>query len=325
MPASRPLFRDPVHDGAADPVVIWNHQTRTWWMFYTNRRANDASLPDIAWIHGTRLGIAESRDSGATWSYLRTAALELPADLGAEPGVTHWAPEIVFDHATATYHMYLSVVPDVFTDWQHPRALVHLTSPDLENWTYRSTLSLTSDRVIDACVHRLSSGLWRMWYNDERAGKSINLAESPDLFHWTDRGLVTLPDRRPGEGPKVFRFADAYWMIIDEWAGLSVYRSADTGTWTRQPGENLLARAGSGPDDGSIGNHADVVVNSGRAWLFYFTHPERPVGREPAPGANRRRSTIHVTELTVTPDGRLACDRDAPADIALAPPATLPA
>lgn len=35
-----PLFRDPIHDGAADPMVIYNEQEKAWYMFYTNRRAN---------------------------------------------------------------------------------------------------------------------------------------------------------------------------------------------------------------------------------------------------------------------------------------------
>jgi hypothetical protein len=38
-PAPKPLYRDPVYDGAADPVVIWNPKVKRWWMFYTNRRA----------------------------------------------------------------------------------------------------------------------------------------------------------------------------------------------------------------------------------------------------------------------------------------------
>lgn len=320
MPAaSRPLFRDPVHDGAADPVVIWNHRTRTWWMFYTNRRAKDLSIPEIAWVHGTRLGVAESTDGGATWTYRGVAKIDLPAEYGTEAEVTHWAPELVFHEGV--YHMYLTVVPGVFTDWNHPRALVHLTSPDLEAWTYRSTLKLTSHRVIDACVVRLPSGKWRMWYNDEVADKAINLAESDDLFAWRDCGLVTLPGRRAGEGPKVFRLGDAWWMIVDEWRGQAVYRSTDTTTWERQPGENLLAAPGVGEDDGGRGHHADVVVSEGRAWIFYFSPGEITVGVEPPPGTNTRRTTIHVAELVLGDDGWLSCDRDAPADIRLAPPA----
>lgn len=38
VPAA-PLFRDPVFDGAADPVLIYNREEKCWWMLYTNRRA----------------------------------------------------------------------------------------------------------------------------------------------------------------------------------------------------------------------------------------------------------------------------------------------
>ena len=89
----KPLFRDPVYDGAADPVVVWNPHVKRWWMFYTNRRANAPGLSGVAWVHGTRIGIAESADLGATWSYAGTADIELPPDIrGAEP--THWAPDV---------------------------------------------------------------------------------------------------------------------------------------------------------------------------------------------------------------------------------------
>ena len=27
-----PLFRDPITDGAADPVLIWNRTEKNWWM-----------------------------------------------------------------------------------------------------------------------------------------------------------------------------------------------------------------------------------------------------------------------------------------------------
>ncbi len=38
--APKPLYRDPVHDGAADPSLIWNRAEKKWMMFYTNRRAD---------------------------------------------------------------------------------------------------------------------------------------------------------------------------------------------------------------------------------------------------------------------------------------------
>src|SRR5215217_6803239 len=66
----KPLFRDPVHDGAADPVLVWNRAKKQWWMFYTNRRANVPGLRKVAWVHGTRIGIATSSDGGAQWKYI---------------------------------------------------------------------------------------------------------------------------------------------------------------------------------------------------------------------------------------------------------------
>src|SRR5258708_35035929 len=72
--AAKPLYRDPVMDGATDPTVIWNPKARKWYMFYTSRRANVPGLPGgVAWVHGTPIGIATSSDGGATWKYLRDA------------------------------------------------------------------------------------------------------------------------------------------------------------------------------------------------------------------------------------------------------------
>jgi len=31
--ADKPLFRDPVFDGAADPTIIWNKNEKKWFMF----------------------------------------------------------------------------------------------------------------------------------------------------------------------------------------------------------------------------------------------------------------------------------------------------
>jgi hypothetical protein len=108
--AAKPLFGDPVFDGAADPVVVWNPHRQRWWMFYT--RANARGLPGVAWVHGTRIGIAESADFGATWTYAGTADIELPATIGgAEP--THWAPDVI-TAPDGTHHMFLPVVPGIF-------------------------------------------------------------------------------------------------------------------------------------------------------------------------------------------------------------------
>ncbi len=312
--APKPLYRDPVFDGAADPVVIWNPQAQKWWMFYTNRRANVANLAGVSWVHGTPIGIAESADGGLTWKYVGTAEIESPNSSVDQP--TYWAPDVVRGD-DGQWHMFVSFVPGVFNDWNHPRTIVHYTSRDLRHWSNPRPLELASDRVIDASLFHLPSGPWRMWYNNERDNKSIYVADSPDLNKWTDRGRANgVGDRC--EGPKVFRWRDAYWMVVDQWRGLGVFRSSDAENWEAQA-DNLLQAPGHGNEDQVQGQHADVLVNKDRAYLFYFTHPGRR-----GPDANRdqteqRRSSIQVVELT-TKDDWLACDRDQPTHIDLVPP-----
>ena len=308
-PAPKPLFRDPVHDGAADPAVIWNPHEKKWFMFYTNRRANLTNLTGVSWVHGTRIGIAESEDLGTTWRYRGTA--DIPVGEGA---FSHWAPEVVAHDGL--FHMFLTFVPGMHTDWSGTRELVHLTSTNLLRWKKESVLSLASDRVIDACVLRLDDGSWRLWYNNEPDQKSICYADSPDLYHWTDRGKVI--GDRAGEGPKVFRWKGRYWMVVDNWQGLGVYYSTDAVHWTRQAA-SLLDRPGQGEDDQVKGGHADVVVSNDRAFLFYFTHPGRRGTDERRDGYEQRRSSILAVELELN-DGILGCDRDQPAFIRLVPP-----
>jgi predicted GH43/DUF377 family glycosyl hydrolase len=305
--ASKPLYHDPVYDGAADPVIIWNQKEKKWFMFYTNRRANAQNVTGVTWVHGTRIGIAESTD-GASWKYRDTANI----NFRPTPEYTHWAPEVI-EH-DGTYHMYLTYVPGIFTEWGHPRDIIHLTSKDLLNWDYQGTLQLASDRVIDACVMRKPDGTWRMWYNNERDKKSIYFADSKDLNTWEDKGKAI--GDRGGEGPKVFKWKGKYWMLVDNWAGMSLYYSDDMQQWTKQP-QRILEKPGKGPEDQAIGGHADVVVNGDRAFVFYFTHPGR-TKENPAPAnsVDSRRSLIQVAELEFK-DGAISCDRDKPVFINL--------
>ena len=114
--AAKPLFRDPIYDGAADPTIIWNSKEKKWFMFYTNRRAKDTTLDGVKWVHGTRIGIAESADGGATWKYRDTCDIQYRLT-----DYTHWAPEVI--EYKGLYHMYLTYVPGVFSDWKHPRQI----------------------------------------------------------------------------------------------------------------------------------------------------------------------------------------------------------
>ena len=308
--ADKPLFRDPVYDGAADPTVIWNRKENKWFMFYTNRRANAPGLNGVSWVHGTRIGIAESTDGGATWKYRDTCDIRYRMK-----DYTHWAPEVI--EYKGMYHMFLSYVPGVFNDWNHPRWIIHLTSKNLINWDFKSKLELSSDRCIDACVFPMPDGKWRMYYNNEVDGKSIYYADSPDLFKWTDSGKKVIGDKA-GEGPNVFEWKGKYWMVVDNWNGCGVYSSTNLSDWKRQE-KNILQEPGTGADDNVIGGHPDVVVNGNRAFIFYFTHPERIKGANPKDVYQTRRSSIQVAELEYK-DDKIVCDRDKHVNIRLLPP-----
>jgi hypothetical protein len=173
--AAVPLFRDPVHDGAADASTVHDPKTGEWVMFYTNRRADLklADPKDVSWVHGTAIGVARSKD-GATWRYSGTAAIPESCT-----GATLWAPEV--QRFGGKWHMWITVVPGVFANWNAPRFLVHLTSPDLKRWDCGERVELGSDRIIDASVLALPQGGYRMWFNDERMGKAIRWADSTDL------------------------------------------------------------------------------------------------------------------------------------------------
>jgi GH43 family beta-xylosidase len=309
--ASKPLFRDPVFDGAADPVVLYSGSYGRWFMYYTNRRANLAESKRVEWVHGTRIGMAESLDAGVTWRPAGEAQIELPAEYGGDKS-THWAPDVVRDDM-GIFHMVLPVVPGVFDNWNHPRHIVHLTSKDARHWRDARQVKLAAERPIDASVVKLPGGGWRMYYNNELDHKSIWYADSPDLETWTDKGKLI--GDQAGEGPKAFLWRGKWWLITDVWKGLAVYHSADGVSWTRQSGQ-ILESPGKGKDDGVQGQHADVVVSGDRAWLFYFTHPGRPPGGKVEDSYQARRSSIQVVELTES-RGKLSADRDSPTRVAL--------
>lgn len=307
-PAPKPLFDDPVYHGAADPVIIYNKAKKKWWMLYTNRRAsiNDST---VQWVHGTRIGIAESKD-GRSWKYIDTANINYTPD----EGYTHWAPDVIENNGT--YHMYLTYVPGTFKDWNHPRVIVHLTSTDLKNWKYQSTLKLVNEKVIDASVYKVNDTLWRMWYNNEKDGKSIYYAESNDLYHWTDKGKAIATR---GEGPKVFYWQNKYFMIVDAWKGMEIFSSDDLMNWRKQP-QRILENPGKGKDDQAIGGHCDVVVNDGKAYVYYFIHPGRNKIKPAVKGSfDDKRSVIQIAELEYSND-TVTCDRDKPVTIKIKKP-----
>ena len=155
-----------------------------------------------------------------------------------------------------------------------------------------------------------------MWFKDEMNGSHTYAADSDDLANWQVVGPVITDCAH--EGPNVVFWQGWYWMIVDTWHGQGVYRSEDAETWTRQ--DDILAEPGTRADDGRIGQHADVLVQGDRAFIFYFTHPQSGESvPEPAPNVwpyAWRRTSLQVAELSYV-DGRIACDRDKPFDFGL--------
>ena len=307
--ADFPLYIDPVYNGSSDPMVCYNSQTGKWYMYYTSRRVNLAELSNIERIHGSPIGIAESTDGGATWTYIGNCNIDYKPD----PEPTYWAPEI-FEH-DGLYHMYLSYVPGVFPNWNYPRDIVHLTSKDGINWKTESVLDLGVQKVIDAGVFRLPDGTWRMWYKNEAVQEDIIwYADSKDLYNWEVQGPVSLGGIS-GEGPNVIYWHNKYYLFVDEWRGLSVYSSDDATNWKKQD-EYLIAGipVETPPDstnqtapnrrpqyiDGTRGNHAHIEMAGDHAYMFYFANIPTSM--------NQRGLAVYVQELIYNPDGTISCD-----------------
>jgi len=303
--APAPLFRDPLYDGAADPSVIWNEETGEWWIFYTQRRANIPSQ-GVSWCYGTSIGIAASADEGRTWYYKGTCM-----GLDFEEGqLTFWAPDVL--EANGEYHMFVTFIRGIYHAWGGARNIIHLTSPDLLNWTYRSLLQLASDRVIDPGVMQLKDGTWRLWYKDEADGSHSKAADSPDLYKWEMTGESTVTDRGH-EAPNVIFWKNYYWLLGDTGSGIPVYRSADGDNWEAQG--LIMVDPGLRDDDGWFGQHPDIVILNDRAFMFYFVHPGRRLYEYPDYDYNDtfpfefKRTSLQVAELEIV-EGVLKCNRD---------------
>lgn len=298
---SHELYRDPVYDGATDPVVVIAPDG--WWMFYTQRRATHPDPgPGVAWVHGSRIGVARS-DDGVEWAYAGTLepdAAGLALDAGGPPERvyrTYWAPEVI--HDGTGWRMYVTEIDGVPDRWPgFVREIVEYRSPDLHRWERRGPIPLSSDRVIDAAVARTPDGLWRLWFKDEAADSVTKVAVSADLEHWQVEGVAI--GGRPHEGPCVFEHGGAWWMIVDEWRGMGVYRSADAVSWTRQ-GDPDAVILGAGDVAGpGFGHHGAAVRDGDDLWFYYFGHPSAAyVPGVEADSVDDRRCAVYRTQLVV--------------------------
>ncbi len=316
--APAPLFRDPVFDGAADPTVIWNEQTKEWLVYYTARRAS-LELKNVAYCYGTAIGIAASADFGKTWYYKGTAQLAQP-DTGLN---SFWAPQVFQNPGDKMYHMMVTYIKGVYENWGGQSQVFHYISRDLVNWKWLNPTGLSG--FIDASVFRMPDNTWKLWYS-----KGVTYsATSKDLITWKANDVAEVKNRGH-EGPVVFYFDKSYWMITDptydDYTGLDVFRSSDATHW--EYNNTILNTPGVRPDDIDQGRHADVKVVNGKMYIFYFTHPGRVYPNEKAedPDKNRwryRRSSLQVAELELK-NGKMICDRNKYALLQRAVPLKIP-
>ena len=300
--APAPLFRDPITDGAADPVVFYNPVEKEWWMLYTQRRAN-IDLPDVAYCYGNAIGIAASSDNGKSWIY--RGALDLEFEHGHN---TFWAPDIVFHKGK--WHLFVAYIKGVRNHWSGVARMAHYTSKDLWNWKFSDFSDLGFESVIDGSLIKLQNGDWRMYFKGPNA--HTYMADSRDLKNWKASPEVVIGGKEH-EGANVFEFAGYFWMLTDEWRGMRVYKSSDMKNWEKQG--MILDDIGVRPDDHPTGAHGDALVTGNNAYVFYFTHPGRKTHFAATMDANgmypyqERRSSIEVAQLLYQ-DGTLKCVRN---------------
>ncbi len=303
-----PLFRDPVHDAPADPMLIWNREEQAWWMLYTARRADGPSTR-YEWLFGTGIGVASSTDGGRTFTYRG----EL--DLHVEPGHnTYWAPDVVWEDGV--YHMYVTFSRGVSANWHHNYYMAHLTATNMWEWRFEGFIANLDKPAFDASCCKMEDGTWRMWYRGK--GRTLCI-ESTDLYHWRPTEACPVLSAKH-EGPNVFRWKGCYWMIADTWKGQDIYRSDDANTW--ELNNRILDKPGKRPCDQGYGQHASVLVNNDRAFIVYFTNVL--INRDenncffPELDYEARRALVQIAELEF--DGeRIVCDRDKAFNLDLQP------
>jgi len=301
--APAPLFDDALFHGATDPFVIWNPVTKTWYMYYTQRRATLSNPNGVDWVHGTAIGIATSKD-GLQWNYAGTCkgdqGLSEPLKakgLGPTPGITWWAPGFVLEGKTL--HMFVTQVDGVYSSWVGKRHILHFTSEDWVNWKYLNTCQLNSERVIDATVYPIKDK-WYMVYKDEAAGSHTYRSESKDMVDWSN---PVLTDNDGGqEAPFVFQWKGSYWLIVDAKVGLRVYQSPDGLNQWEYNNTVLADTVGIRPKDNIRGHHPGMVLQKGpdgteQCLMFYFTH-------------QGLQTVIQLAELELGADGKVFCNRN---------------
>jgi hypothetical protein len=299
--APAPLFDDPLFHAPTDPHVLWNPVKHEWSMYYTQRRGTLAPANGVDWVHGTAIGLATSPD-GITWKYEGTCQGDQGLGDPIKNNCTWWAPGLIYDGNSL--HMFVTYVDGIYTKWEGKRFIKHFTSTDGVNFKFADTLTLSSDRCIDAMVYSIDN-TWYLVYKDEAHGSRTYSVSSKDLATWSEPKEITKEGSQ--EAPWVMRWKDTWWLITDSTRnpGLRAYTSPNgIDSWTFS--NAFLAEPGRRTEDQRPGAHPAIIVQGDRAFIYYFTD-------------GRKTDVIQLAELELTPDKKLTVNRDKYA------PATQPA
>ena len=285
--AENMIYEDPVYDGAADPTLVYNRQTKEWWIIYTQRRASVDYESGVSWVYGSDIGMAKSSDGGNTWEYVGIAqGLGLGKTHGSRD--TYWAPEVIYNDGI--YHMYLSYVTGIHSNWGGTSSIEHYTSEDLINWTHQSSVpGQPSSGIIDPCVFRLEDGRYAMWF--KAAGSQTYVSFSEDLYEWGPSADIRIEGGK--EAANVFFWNGKYRMILDYQQRLTLFSSEDGLDWPMS----------SQTDIG--GQHGDVVNQDGEAIVVYFAENYN------TPGGRGNKTALYLNKIVEKDDGTIWCDHEA--------------
>lgn len=302
-------FRDPHYGGSADPEIIWNPHAKEWLIFYTGRRTGVDRTP----VH-CPIGVAASKD-GWNWEFRGYCKFDGVGGKKDSPDHNYWAPGVV--RVDDTLHMFVTFASENAGFWGGgDQGIMHYTTPisdPINGWKRVGWVAPTkNNKIIDAGLARIGDE-WRMWTKNR---VKTGLFRSTDLKTWTDAGLLTdqpQNEHHNVEGPYVFRWLNAWWMVTDPHNGIQVYRSADAMEWKHVG--TILLEGGQRELDQTRGRHPSVAVVNDRAFIVYHVEPYRdyptPLRKMP-PG--RRVCVIQIAELKYdAATGKITCDRNTPA------------
>ncbi len=218
--APKPLFRDTVYDGAADPFFCWNRDEQKMFLFTPTAR----HCPDMPALLGhAPLGIAESADRGATWSYrcqanINTAGRYFPTG----------RPKYSITTASITVSEFC---PRISQRLVGTRYIIHMTSKNL--WTGRTAPPQLASIASSTPVLSMPTDCGAVYNNepDERR----YLRRSPTCF--PGRTWEMSSATSPAKAPRSFNGrAGTGWSWMSAGLASIAHRTAKLG----RAKENLL-------------------------------------------------------------------------------------